>query len=161
MSIPTRNLRGLMASMAWVAMSFLASTLSAVQLTCKVNIERVKFKPLIGEAGLKAEILDESNNLVALRNWWLCYTEISDEVRATLPVDANNNLIAEKFTSERACQNVLNTLYIAKSMNRPVEIVFRRAPDNADRTIEALACEDVASTDFNLMSYLHMVLSID
>lgn len=131
-----------------------ASSHAATQLVCTVEVENVLFLPRSGQAGLKAKILDSQGNVVAAKNWYLCKTEISDALLATLPADVSD------WTSEEDCNNALNILIVANAMDKNVLIVFRDAPDQNDLSTEALACQDIPSYNSVLFQHLHQVALI-
>lgn len=148
----TKSGRGRLAVSALVvSILCVAPMASAVQLVCAVNVDKVTHGPRDGVVGVRAEILDGAGNVTATRNWKLCRTEISDNLRATLPLDVSD------WTSEQDCQNVLDLVNVAKALDRPIQIVFREAPDNTDPTLEAVTCEDVKSQDPILFMHLHQI----
>ncbi len=151
LNLMRKNRGVLLASALVVATLGMAPVATAIQLVCKADVEKVLHNSRDGVVGLRAQILDDTDTVVAVRIWKLCYTEISDGLHATLPADVND------WTSEQDCQNVLDILNIAKALDRPIEIVFREAPDNIDPAIEAQTCEEVRAKDPILFRHLHQV----
>jgi len=152
-----RNSRGiLLASILMVSVLGLVSVATGqesppVQLRCKVNVETILHGSREGIVGLRAQLLDDAGVHFATKIWRLCYTEISDGLQATLPVDPN------AWVSEQDCQNVLDTLNLAKALDRPIEIIFRQAPDELDPALQAETCEDVKVKDAILFRHVHQV----